>query len=124
MSRGPPSRRALAEAIPLAERRGTFQLAGRGPEKLFDFAIVSTMPIVFVKVCSCSRIHAPVTELMMKFQDRLIRMRMIPDHASISREIWLRSRHGRWRFFRLAGESLAEQGQDGQPLVKMMAAGT
>jgi hypothetical protein len=52
----------------------------------------------------------------MEFQDELLQLRMVTRHDAISRELWLRSRHGTWRFFRLMSECLVELGQDGQPL--------
>ena len=116
MSRGPPSRRTLAYSIPIARQRGTIQVAGCGPENLYDFAIVFALPVAFVRVSYCSRIHAPVAELMVEFQDELLQLRRVTRHDAISRELWLRSRHGTWRFFRLTSESLVELGQDGQPL--------
>ena len=121
MSRGPPSHRALADAIPIARQRGTIQTAGRGPEKLYDFTIVSVLPVAFVRVTYCARIHAPVAELAMEFQDILIRLRSITRHEAISRELWLRSRHGTWRYFRLIADYLIELSKDGQPLTEKNA---
>ncbi|MFA4823896.1 MAG: hypothetical protein WC593_01925 [Methanoregula sp.] len=122
MSRGPPSRRALADAIPIARQRGAIQVAGRGPEKLYDFTIVSVLPVVFVRVSYCAHIHAPAAELAGEFKDCLDRLCLITKHESISRELWLRSRHGTWRFFRLIAECLVELGRDGQPLAGKNAA--
>jgi hypothetical protein len=116
MSRGRPSYRALSEAVPIARRRGTTQLAGRAPENLYDFTIVSAIPLAFVRVSYCARIHAPVAEFVNEFRDELFRLGRIPAHTSISRELWLRSRHGTWRFFRLTADSLVEMGQDGMLL--------
>lgn len=123
MRRGPPSRRALAEAIPIAQRRGTIQIARHGPENLYDFTIVSGIPVAFVRVTSCTCIHVPVAELAMEFQDRLLQLRMVTRHDAISRELWVRSRHGTWRFFRLAGERLVELDRAGQTLTDKPAAG-
>lgn len=122
MSRGPPSYRALADAIPVAHQRGTIQMAGRGPEKRYDFAIVSVLTVVFVRVSFCARIHAPAEELAGDFKDSLDRLCLITKHESISRELWLRSRHGTWRFFQLVAECLVELGRDGQPLAGKNAA--
>jgi hypothetical protein len=123
MNRGPPSRRALAEAIPIAHQRGTIQMAGRGQENLYDFTIVSVIPVAFVRVSYCPRIHAPVPELAVEFHEKLIQLGMVTRHESISRELWLRSRHGKWRFFRFNGECLVELGRDGQPPGEKIAAG-
>ena len=116
MSRGPQSRLTLAEALPIARGRGTVQTAGRGPEYLYDFTIVSAIPVAFVRVSYCERIHAPVALIAMDFQDKLVRLRRILRHEAISQELWLRSRYGTWRFFRLTTEGLVELGRDGRLL--------
>jgi hypothetical protein len=59
----------------------------------------------------------------MEFQDRLLQLRMVTRHDAISRELWVRSRHGTWRFFRLAGERLVELDRAGQTLTDKPAAG-
>jgi hypothetical protein len=118
MSRGPPSRRALADAIPVARQRGTIQMAGHGQEKLYEFTIVSVIPIAFVRVTYCAQIHAHIADLAMEFRDKLNRLCLITRHEAISRELWLRSRHGTWRFFRLMGDNLVELGRDGQLLAE------
>ena len=105
MSRGRPSYRALSDALPIARRRGTTQAAVRAPENLYDFTIVSAIPLAFVRVSYCTRIHAPVAEFVNDFREELIMLGRIPAHMSISRELWLRSRHGTWRFFRLTADS-------------------
>jgi hypothetical protein len=98
-------------------------VAGRGPENLYDFTIVSGIPVAFVRVSYCDRIHAPVPEIALEFRDELIRLCLVTLHEAISRELWLRSRHGTWRFFRFTGECLIELGRDGQPLAGKIAAG-
>jgi hypothetical protein len=111
-------RRTLAEAIPIARQRGTIQMNGRGPENLFDFTIVSPLPIAFVRVSYCAQIFAPAGDLSGEFNDELSRLRMIVRHDSVSRELWVRSRQGKWRFFRLAANHLVELGRDGRPLAE------
>ena len=114
MSRGPPPHRALVEAIPLARQRGTIQIAGPGPEKLYDFSIVSAIPLAFIRVSYCAQIFATVAEIVSAFPGDLARLRRIAGDRSISRELWLRSRYGRWRFFRLTEDSLIELEQNGK----------
>jgi len=123
MSRGPPSHRARADAIPIARHRGTIQVAAHGQENLFDFTIVSSLPVAFVRVSYCARIHAPVAEIFHDFPETLIRLGRIALHDAISRELWLRSRHGSWRFFRLMENYLVELGRDGLPLPGEIPAG-
>lgn len=123
MSRGPPSKRTWAEAIPVARQRGTIQMAARGQENLYDFTIVSSLPVAFVRVSYCANIHAPVVEIKTNFQDLLSRLSRISRHDAISRELWLRSRHGSWRFFRLVENVLVELGWNGLPLPGEIPAG-
>jgi hypothetical protein len=117
MSRGPPPRRALADAIPIARQRGTVQVARIGSGNLYNFSIISAIPVVFVRVSYCTWIQTPVAELEKEFEEELILLRQIVTHEALSRELWLRSRHGTWRFFRLSGEILIELGRDGKPLI-------
>ncbi len=116
MSRGPLPRRALAEALPLARHRGMIQVASHGPENLYDFSIVSVIPVTFVRVGFCADIHMHAAEIAQKFKEKLTRLNMILMHEVISRELWLRSRYGAWRFFRLIGDNLIELGPDGNYL--------
>ena len=45
-----------------------FSLAGHAPENLYDFTIVSAIPLAFVRVFYCARIHAPVAEFVNEFR--------------------------------------------------------
>jgi len=50
MTRGPHPHRALAEAIPIAKASGIVQLALSGPERVFDIAIISKVPVAFARI--------------------------------------------------------------------------
>lgn len=47
MTRGPLPPKALTEAIPIARARGIIQKAMSGPERIFDIAIISKIPVTF-----------------------------------------------------------------------------
>jgi hypothetical protein len=114
MSRGPRSYRALADACVIARLRGTVQVAEYGPESRYDFTITDTIPVTFIRVRFAPRILATLDEIARDFHDEILRLRPITNDAAISRELWLRSKHGTWRFFRLSGDGLVEIGRDGR----------
>lgn len=114
MSRGPRPRRALPEAIRLAHLRGTIQPAGKGPEALYHFTILANGMIAFVRVRFAARILASPAEIAATFKEEILRLRAVTQDAAISRELWLRSKHGTWRFFRVTAEGLVELDRDGQ----------
>jgi hypothetical protein len=116
MSRGPSPRRALADAIPLAEKRGTVQHIPDGPEKLCDFVIWSAVPVAFVRVKRAERILASLPAIAQEFHEPITGLRLVASSVTISRELWPRSRHGTWRFFRVTGDGIIELGRDGEPL--------
>ena len=116
MSRGPRPRVAIGEALEIAKKRGTVQVAGDNPESLYDFAIVSASPVAFVRVKYAARILAPEIDIASGYRDDIARLRSLPQETAISRELWLRSKHGTWRFFRVTAGALTELGRDGRPL--------
>jgi hypothetical protein len=63
MSRGPRPHRALAESIPIAKARGIVQLALSGPERVFDIAIISKVPVTFARVMFAPEILATARQL-------------------------------------------------------------
>jgi hypothetical protein len=115
MSRGPLPKRALDTAIEIAEQRGIVQKAERGPVFLYDFTIVGTSPVAFIRVKYFPRILALLDEIAAEFRHEIHLLRSITRGAAVSLELWLRSRHGTWRFFRVAADGIVELGRDGRP---------
>ena len=116
MTRGPRPHRALAEAIPIAQLRGVVQLAGLSPERIYDLSIVSKLPIAFIRVMFAARIFGAASELADDFTDEIAQLRIIARDAAVSAELWLRSKHGTWRFFIVTAAGLVEIDRDGKPL--------
>lgn len=106
--RGPRAHRALKDAIPIAKARGLIQLAMGGPERIFDIAIVSKIPHVFASVMFAPKILAPLAELEEYYRTDIARLRLIARDAANVIELWIRSRHGTWRFFQVTPSSLVE----------------
>ncbi|MGA2121143.1 MAG: hypothetical protein ABSG49_03765 [Methanoregula sp.] len=116
MSREPRSYRALKDGCEITPLWGTVQVAEYGPESRYDFTITETLPVAFVRMRFAGRILATLEEIAANFHDDILRLRPIANVAAISRELWLRSKHGTWRFFRIENAGLIELGRDGRPL--------
>ncbi len=116
MTRGPRPHRALAEAIPIAKARGIIQLALSGPERVFDIAIISKVPVTFTRVMFAPAILATIQQLAKDFKEEIAQLRIIARDAAITAELWLRSKHGTWRFFLVTPSTLVEIDREGKRL--------
>ena len=119
MTRGPRPHRALKDAIPIAKARGLIQLAMGGPERIYDLSIVSKIPITFIRVMFAARIFGAANEIADDFKNEIAQLRIIARDAAVSAELWLRSKHGIWRFFLVTAAGLIEIDRSGKPLAAM-----
>jgi len=117
MSRGPRPNRALAEAIPIARARGIVQMAVCGPERIFDIVIILKVPVTFIRVMFAPEILATTRQLADDFKEEIAQLRIIARDAAITAELWLRSKHGTWRFFLVTPDSLVEIDREGKQLL-------
>jgi hypothetical protein len=117
MSRGPRPHKAIAEAIPIARARGVVQLSTSGPERVYDISIISKIPITFARVMFAPEILATIQQLAEDFSKEITQLRIIARDAAVTAELWLRSKHGTWRFFLVTANSLVEIDRDGKPVV-------
>jgi len=124
MSPAPRPRRALPDAISLARLRGKVELTRHSREALFHFLIIAAGIVAFVRVRYAPQILATLPDISVEFRNDISRLRAIVQDAAISRELWLRSRHGTWRFFRVTAEGLVEIGRDGHVLPENCGGGT
>ncbi len=109
-------RRTIPDALSLARLRGKVQVNGTRREALYHFAIVAAGLVAFVRARFAEQILATPEEFALEFRDDITRLRAVVEAATNSRELWLRSRHGTWRFFRIIADRLVEIGRDGQVL--------
>ena len=116
MTRGPRPHRALAEAIPIAKARGIVQLAMSGPERVFDIAIISKVPVTFTRVMFAPAILSTIQQLAKDFKEEIAQLRIIARDKAITAELWLRSKHGTWRFFLVTPSTLVEIDRGGKRL--------
>jgi hypothetical protein len=64
-------------------------------------------------------ILAGMPELADYFKKEITGLRLIARNASITAELWIRSKHGTWRFFLVRPDSLVEIDQQGNRLVSV-----
>jgi len=102
--------------MPIAQLRGVFQMSGLGPERIYDISIISKIPVTFARVMFAPQILVAIEQIAGDFKDEIDKLRIIARDAAISAELWLRSKHGTWRFFLVTGTGLIEIDRDGKPL--------
>jgi len=116
MTRGRPPLQAQKDAVPIAGKRGEvwpYQPKSGTP---CDFTIMSPGYVAFVCVKHIRHLHCTTNELLRKFSETIMALRLIASSPVISRELWICSPKGAWRFFRINDESLLELVNDGTPL--------
>lgn len=116
MIRGPVPKKTLAAAIAIALVRGAIQMAQRGPESLFDFTIAGAKPVAFVRVKYTEHLLALAEDITRECSDEIRRLRLVTQDAAVSCELWIRSRYGTWKFFRITADAIVEIGRDGRPV--------
>jgi hypothetical protein len=62
-------------------------------------------------------ILAATRQLADDFKEEIAQLRIIARDAATTAELWLRSKHGTWRFFLVTPDSLVEIDRDGKPVV-------
>jgi hypothetical protein len=107
----------LTEAIPIAKPRGIIQIALSGPERIFDIAIISKVPVAFARVMFAPAILATIPHLADDFKEEIAQLRIIARDKAITAELWLRSKHGTWRFFLVMPDTLVEIDHRGNRLM-------
>ena len=91
-------------------------MATSGPERIFDFAIIPKIPVTFSRVMFAPDILATIQDLAEYYQKEIAQLRVIARDAAVTAELWLRSKHGTWRFFLVTPNSLVEIDRDGKPV--------
>jgi hypothetical protein len=114
MTRGPRPPKAIDEAIPIAKARGIIQLTMSGPERIYDISIISKIPVTFSRVMFAPQILATIHELADYYRKEIAQLRLIARDAAITAELWIRSKHGTWRFFLVTPDFLVEIDRDGK----------
>jgi hypothetical protein len=85
-----------------------------GPERIYDISIISKIPVTFSRVMFAPKILAGVHELADYYRKEIAQLRLIARDAAITAELWIRSKHGTWRFFLVTPDFLVEIDREGK----------
>ena len=114
MKRGRPATKGIDDAIVIALRRGCVMRVTYSYQSVCDFFIRMVTWVIFVRVIRFEKITAPVHEIEHECRGILAELRLFPPSQQIQLELWIYSRHGTYRFFRLTEAGLKEIRQDGE----------
>jgi len=123
MKRGRPATRGIDTAFGIAQKRGCVMRVVNTPESVCDFFIRTVMLIIFVRVVRIEKIVAPVREIEHQCRGTIAELRLFPPSPQIRLELWVYSKHGTYRFFRLTEAGLEEIPQSGEPGSAVTAGG-
>jgi hypothetical protein len=119
MKRGPEPVKGYDAAIPAALRRGRLMRFQSSPEYAGNFMFYGNGLLVLVCLRLAVRLsRATLVEISADYAGAIAGLCTIPCGGPVSRELWLYTRHGRLRFFRV-GENggLEEIDREGVPFV-------
>jgi hypothetical protein len=116
MSRGPQISQGLGLAIPFALKRGQVMVFMAALLNLAEFLITGNGLFVLVRVRLARRIRTGIAEIEAEFADAIAGLRLVPRTGPVSCELWLYSRHGTLRHFRIEDTGIVEIDCYGAPL--------
>jgi hypothetical protein len=114
MARGRRPLIALSEAKHIAEKRGDVRYFRHEPDMICSFVIYIVGLVAHVRVRRVERIRITPAWLEREAAADLAALRFIVSSPEISRELWIYTPKGTFRFFRVLANSLAELDRNGQ----------
>jgi len=125
MSRGPVPQKAREESLEIAGRCGHVQRYMHREGNLCELTIMSPGIVRFVTAMRLVRLSSDPRDILHEYATVIGQLRFIASSPSISRELWLRTPHGAWRFFRIPDTGILELDRFGMPLANaILSAGT
>lgn len=122
MRRGPKISQGFELAIPFALRRGHVMVFMTTLLNLAEFLITGNGLFVLVRVRLARRIRAGIADIESEFADAIDGLRLVPRSGPVSCELWLYSKHGILRHFRVLDTRLIEIDCYGTPLDQLRPA--
>jgi hypothetical protein len=113
MTRGRRPLEAIRVATLIAEKRGNVQHYVHGPGMICTFTIVSPGREAQVSIKRVRHLRCSPQWLERETANAIAGLRLIVSSDDISRELWICSPTGTFRFFRVLDSSLIELGPDG-----------
>jgi hypothetical protein len=118
MKRGPEPVKGYEAAIPAALRRGRVMRFRSSPSYVSDFLFYGNGLLVLACLRLAKRLsRATIAEISAEYADAIAGLCTVPCGGPVSRELWLYSRHGALRFFRVGAAGLVEIDRDGVSFV-------
>lgn len=108
--------RGIRYALPVALQRGHVMVFVPSLVNLGEFLIAGNGLFVLVGVRFARRIRAALTEIEAEFAEAITDLRLVPRNGPVTCELWLYSRYGTLRNFRVNDGSIAELDMYGLPL--------
>lgn len=116
MTRGRYLKRALDLADEIAKKRGQVQQYRPGPGMICHLSIFIPSCLAQVRIKRVRHLRCSLVWLEREAEADLAGLRLMPLCPGISRELWICSPTGIFRFFRVGDSSLAELDRDGRLL--------
>jgi len=107
MTRGPDSEKAIEWAAAIAAQQGDVYFFRKNRDRPCDFLIVNGSEIIVVATKRTRRLYRPVAELTAEYREAIEKLRAVPNPA-IELQLWLFSRKGRYRVFRVTAAGIGE----------------
>jgi hypothetical protein len=117
LARGRRPQIALSEAKHIAEKRGEARHFRHEPDMICTFVIYMIGLVAHVRVRRIERIRITAEWLEREAAGDLATLRFIASSPEISRELWVCTPKGTFRFFRVLEHSLVELDRSGNPLL-------
>lgn len=114
MARGRKPLIALSEAKHIAEKRGEVRYFRHEPDMICSFVIYIVGLVAHVRVRRVERIRITADWLEREAAADLAALRFIASSPEISRELWIYTPKGLFRFFRVQANSVVELDRSGQ----------
>ena len=111
--------RGIALAVPLALMRGHVMVFVRSLLNLGEFLITGNGHFVLVSVRFARKLFAGIAEIEAEFAETITGLRLAPRTGPGSCELWLYSRYGTLRHFRVGDAGLMEVDLYGTPLDRL-----
>ena len=116
MSHGPVPGLARNESLFIAERRGVVHGHVHMKGNICDLSIISPGLVAFVCAMRLVKLSSTVDDILHGFAAAIARLRLIVSALVVSRELWLRTPRGKWRFFRILEAGIQELDCNGDPI--------
>jgi len=124
MSRGRPPTKGMDIALPVAKARGRVIELVQNGDTPGDFEIIAGGIVIFVSLCRADPFRQTPEEIEAECRVTIARLRSVPASAHVLRELWIYSKYGSLRLFRVEDTWLLEIGRDGLPLSAGQVNGT